>query len=210
MVHSANYRPGESGNPNGRPIGSRNKRTQQIVQQIINSGNKDPLVTLSELQANSTDEGIRATAANMLAPFLHSKLTAMPAPRFIETTELILPPLNSLEHAVQSIAVIETAVAANQLDVQSAQDLIGMINAYIAGKNIMEVAELQDRLYVLEQAIAAQPSTSQLMHVQGGLPSLPGTNITMPPRLNGNQEPRALPPSAALGEPEQAPQDTST
>lgn len=203
------YQPGETGNPSGRPIGSRNKRTTLIVQQIINSGNKDPLVTLSELQANSTDEGIRATAANMLAPFLHSKLTATPAPRFIETTELVLPPLDFLEHAVQSIAVIETAVAANQLDVQSAQDLIGMINAYIAGKNIMEVAELQDRLYVLEQAIAAQPSSTQLLHVEGGLPSLPGTNITMPPRLNGLGQ-RALPPSAALGEPEAPQQEPET
>jgi hypothetical protein len=178
------FLPGEVSNPNGRRVGSRNKRTAEIINQIINSGNKDPLVTLSELQANSSDESIRASAANMLAPFLHSKLQSVPTPRFIETTELTLPPLDSLEHAVQSIAVIETAVAANQLDVQSAQDLIGMINAYIAGKNIMEVAELQDRLYGDGLFEDAQPSSSQLMHVECGIPQLSGTNITMPPRLN--------------------------
>jgi hypothetical protein len=94
---------------------------------------------LSELQANSQDEGIRATAPNMLAPFLHSKLQSKPAPRFIEA-ELTLPPLTSLDTAVESIAKIESAVAANQLDVQSGQELIGMIEAYIRGKNIMEVA----------------------------------------------------------------------
>ena len=119
----------------------------------------------------------------MLAPFLHSKLTATPAPRFIET-ELTLPPLDSLENAVQSIALIEAAVAENRLDVQSAQDLIGMINAYLAGKNIMEIAELQERLTNIETSIANAPANSQLPHVTGGLPSLPGTDVIMP-QING-------------------------
>ena len=104
-------------------------------------------------------------------------------------------------HAVESIALIESAVAENRLDVQSAQDLIGMINAYIAGKNIMEIAELQERLANIEQAIAAQPASSQTVHVQGGMPALPaGTNITMP-RLNGNEVRQLQTHSSALGEP---------
>ena len=198
------FAPGETGNSEGRQVGSRNKRTTLIIKQIIAAGHKDPLLTLAELQANSQDESIRASAANMLAPFLHSKLQSTPAPRFIET-ELTLPPLDSLENAVQSIALIEAAVAENRLDVQSAQDLIGMINAFIAGKNIMEIAELQERLTNIEASIANNPQ-AQLPHIEGGLPSLPGTNITMP-RLNG--EPASLPstspaPSPGLGEPSQA------
>ena len=75
-----------------------------------------------------------------------------------------------------------------------------MINAFIAGKNIMEIAELQERLTAIEPAIAAQPASSTYVHVEGGMPALPGTNITMP-RLNGN-EVRQLPThSSALGEP---------
>ena len=201
-VPNSTWIQGVSGNPNGRPVGSRNRRTREIIEQIIKSGNKDPLVTLSELQANSTDEAIRATAANMLAPFLHSKLTATPAPRFIET-ELTLPPLDSLENAVQSIALIEAAVAENRLDVQSAQDLIGMINAYIAGKNIMEIAELQERLTNIETSIANNPQT-QLPHVTGGLPVMPGCENVILPNVNG--VPASLPspaPSPGLGEPSQ-------
>jgi hypothetical protein len=204
-VPNSTWTPGVFGNPNGRPRGSRNIRTTEIVNQIIKSGNKDPLVTLSELQSNSADEAIRATAANMLAPFLHSKLTATPAPRFIET-ELTLPPLTDLASAIDSIALIQAAVAGNQLDVASAQELIGMIEAFVRTKNIMEISTLQQRLDAIEQSIANAPANSQLPHVTGGLPSLPGTNITMPAL---NDEPVQIdsvpnaPPSPGLGEPSQ-------
>jgi hypothetical protein len=65
------------------PLGSRNKRTTEAIEAIIAAGYQDPLLTLAELQAKSADEGIRATAANMLAPFLHSKCGPMPPFRFI-------------------------------------------------------------------------------------------------------------------------------
>jgi len=39
---STSFVNGQIGNPNGRPIGSRNKRTKEIIQQIIESNNKDP------------------------------------------------------------------------------------------------------------------------------------------------------------------------
>jgi hypothetical protein len=56
------FKPGEAGNPNGRPPGSRNKRTHLIIQQIIKSGGKDPLVRLSELVTSSQDESIAAAS----------------------------------------------------------------------------------------------------------------------------------------------------
>ena len=34
----------------GRPFGSRNRRTKEIIEQIIKNGFKDPLIVLSELQ----------------------------------------------------------------------------------------------------------------------------------------------------------------
>ena len=93
MPGNTELKPGEVGNPNGRPIGSRNKRTTEIVNQIIATGNRDPLLTLSDLQQNSQDEGIRASAANMLAPYLHSKLGATPAPppKIYLETQILLP-----------------------------------------------------------------------------------------------------------------------
>jgi hypothetical protein len=44
------WKPGVVTNPNGRPRGTRNNRTKEIVQKLIDLGHKDPLVTLSEIQ----------------------------------------------------------------------------------------------------------------------------------------------------------------
>jgi hypothetical protein len=98
------FRAGEVGNPNGRPVGSRNKRTKEIINQIIKSGNKDPLLTLSEISSNDPDSSIRATAANMLAPYMHSKMQSTPAPRFVEEV-VVVPDFLTIESAEDYLAV---------------------------------------------------------------------------------------------------------
>ena len=46
-VGNPNWTSGHSGNPEGRPKGSRNKRTQEILDLIQGRGDKDPLDALS-------------------------------------------------------------------------------------------------------------------------------------------------------------------
>ena len=77
-------RPGIPDNPNGRPIGARNNRTKEIILKLTANGFKDPLITLSEISANSPDEHMRAVASQMLAPYLHSKMGMTPAPIYID------------------------------------------------------------------------------------------------------------------------------
>jgi hypothetical protein len=207
-----NFKPGQVANPNGRPVGSRNKRTKEIIQQIMASGDKDPLLTLSELQATAQDESIRATAANMLAPYLHGKVVSR-QPKYIEPeAPLDLPKLDSLANAVESIARIKSALLEGKLSTDDAQQLIAVDQAYISGLNLLEIESLQERLLVLEQSIAAQPASSQTVAVVGGMPALPGTNITMP-QLNGRevrQIPNALDePSAPIEEQIDGSSDTS-
>lgn len=165
---------GQSGNPqrNGhRPFGSRNRRTTEAIEAIIAAGHQDPLLTLAELQAKSSDEGIRATAANMLAPFMHSKCGAMPPLRYIEEP-ITLPhpiPTSALE-VNANVAHINSAFAAGNLD-------LDFYNALLAG---------QSEHTVSFKAYEEIDPTNQNIHITGGLPELPGTNITMP-QLNGHE-----------------------
>ena len=92
-LNQTSWKPGQQVEGGGRPVGSRNIRTKGVVEKIIALGHKDPLETLSELQHSSSDEGIRATAANMLAPYLHSKMAATPVPappRYMEIQQEVL------------------------------------------------------------------------------------------------------------------------
>jgi hypothetical protein len=78
------WKPGISGNANGRPSGFRNNRTTEIVQKLIGNGFKDPLIALSELVTNSQNEQTRITAASALAPYLHGKLVSRPSPIYLD------------------------------------------------------------------------------------------------------------------------------
>jgi len=60
-----NVQPGESGNPNGRKPGSRNKRTQEVLDLIQARGDKDPLDALSEIITTNKDPSIVATASSI-------------------------------------------------------------------------------------------------------------------------------------------------
>jgi hypothetical protein len=62
------FKAGEAANPNGRPVGSRNKRTEKIFEVLEARGDKDPVDALSEIVTTTTDPYLKAQAANMLAP----------------------------------------------------------------------------------------------------------------------------------------------
>jgi hypothetical protein len=161
-----------SANPNGRPSGSRNRRTAEIIEQLIATGNKDPLLTLSEIQQSNEDAAVRATAANMLAPYLHSKMAAVPAPRFVDHP-LEMPELNTIPDAEEFLAKIPLLVTKGELDFQSALELSTLT------KNWIEAKYHRDELQ-LKMAIHDQTTGPQVIRIEGGLSQLPGTNIRMP------------------------------
>jgi hypothetical protein len=167
-----------------RPKGSRNRRTTEAIEAIIAAGHQDPLLTLAELQAKSADEGIRCMAANMLAPFLHSKCGAMPALRYI-SEPVELPHLNpkTVDDVNANISHINALIAAGNLDIDFGTILL-------AGQ----------REHIVSFKALGDDNPNPDIHVTGGLPSLPGCNITMPqlPTMNGHQilvppEPPILP-----------------
>jgi hypothetical protein len=171
-LSSTSFVNGQIGNPNGRPIGSRNKRTKEIIQQIIESNNKDPLITLSEISSSDPDSSIRAAAANMLAPYMHSKMQSTPASRFIEQS-IDIPQFTHLSDAEQFLAKITALVSNGQLDIQTGLELSTLAKAWIDSQYSRE--EL-----AIKQYNAGSTEHEQTIHITGGLPQLPGTSIVMP------------------------------
>src|SRR6516164_2285706 len=182
-LSSTSFQNGQIGNPNGRPVGSRNRRTKEVIDQIIKSNNKDPLITLSEISSTDPDSSIRAAAENMLAPYMHSKMQSTPAPRFVE--EMDIPTeFTHLSDAEQFLAKITALVGQGRLDIQTGLELSSLAKAWLDSQYAKE--EL-----AIKQINAGSTEHEQTIRIEGGLPALPGTNVTMPlldgkPATNGH------------------------
>jgi hypothetical protein len=169
VATSGSWKPGTKVEGSGRPAGARNNRTADIVRRLIALGHKDPLETLSELQHESKDEAIRATAANMLAPYLHGKLVPRPIPVFLEQN-LSIPRPTTIDEAINNIAMISDMKSSGQIDRDWGDNLITDQRVILNG--------LVDEAKILAGQAA---NADHVIRIEGGLPSLPGTEIIMPP-----------------------------
>jgi hypothetical protein len=108
-------------------------------------------------------------------PYKYSKRGALPPARYVD----LLVDVNEFQHvsdAENFLAKIALLVAHGHLDIQSGQELSGLVKTWIDTQYAKE--ELQHKL--------SPPDTRpQTIRVEGGLPALPGTNVTMPV-LNGH------------------------
>jgi hypothetical protein len=181
------FAPGFSGNPNGRPAGARNKHTQLVLDLIKASGHKDPLLALSELVANSKDEAVVAQASSMLAPYLHSKLASTPAPRYVETP-IHVPEFHTIVDVERFVNHLARHVGRGTLSIDHGKELAELaknwVNAHYAGDELgLKLA-------------GKSPGQEVTIRIEGGLPPLVGTNITMPgqPKANGHDTDPPQPP----------------
>jgi hypothetical protein len=169
------FQPGQSGNPAGYS-GPRGKARREVLERIQGLGHKDVLETLSTIQNdNAIDPSIRVAAASSLAPYMHPKLHAIPVPRFVEL-QIDVPDFTCVADAETFVARILSLVAKGHLDIQSGQELIGLAKVYIDAQYQKE--ELQFKISPPEER-------DTTIRIEGGLPALPGTTITMPV-LNGH------------------------
>jgi hypothetical protein len=180
------FQPGQSGNPSGWQ-GGRQRRHREIFDEIKKLGHRDALITLSTIQHETQDESLKIAAAAALAPYAHPKLQAIPTPRFIEHP-IDVPDFTSVEIAEGFLAKLTVLTARGELDFQSALELSTMAKSWIDAKNAHTTLELK--------AMDQGGVTDTTIHIEGGLPQLPGTNVTMP-QLNGSNGYQLLDHSSA-------------
>ena len=162
------FQPGVASNPAGRPKGARNRRTQVILDLIQGRGDKDPLDALSEIVSTNQDPAIVSSAANILAPYIHSKRGTIQAPRFVDDP-ITIPDFQSVQDALNFLADIARRAGAGELELASANDISNLV------KNWVVSVTAQDELQL--KIAKENPQGPQEIHIVGGLPELPGTNV---------------------------------
>jgi hypothetical protein len=166
------FQPGHTLSPGRRP-GSRNKRTAEIFNRLESRGDLDPADLLSSIVTNNEEpKELRIQAAGLLMPYKYSKCGTAPVQIYIDVP-LDTPEFTHLSDAEQFLAKIAALVAHGQLDFQAGQNLSAL------AKNWIDAQYAREEL-AIKQYNAGSTEHEQTIRIEGGLPALPGTNVTMP------------------------------
>jgi hypothetical protein len=163
-----------NGNATGRPKGRVNRRTQEVLDLIRERGDVDPLIALSDIVTKSQVPEHRIAAANILAPYVHSKRGTIPSPRFLPDT-IEVPEFTSISQAEDFLAHIPTLLGRGELDSQSAMELSTLTKNWLDAIYARQGHDLK---------LQAQGTGDATIRITGGMPALPGTNINMTNKLS--------------------------
>ena len=127
---------GQSGNPEGRPRGSRNATTLALE-------------TLLDGQAQAlTQKAIDLALTGDMAA-LRLCLDRILPPRKDRPVTFTLPPIESAQDAAKTVSAVLAAVASGELTPADAGEISKLIEAYVKA---FEVSELDERIRKLEGA----------------------------------------------------------
>ena len=129
------FEKGQSGNPNGRPEGSRNKAT--ILAQALLNGQAEELIQQCIEKALDGDGMAMRLCIERLVP-----------PRKDSPVNLDLPKMERVDDTVKAMAVISSGVADGELTPSEGQVLSGMVENY---RKAIETTELEERISNLEK-----------------------------------------------------------
>src|SRR6476646_4375167 len=131
------FKPGQSGNPDGRPKGSRNATTLALE-------------TLLDGQATALTQKALDVALTGDIPALRLCLDRILPPRKDSPVAFDLPEMKTLNDAVPAMGALVKAVGQGDLTPAEAAELTKMVQAFA---KIIETAELEERVRKLEEAI---------------------------------------------------------
>lgn len=132
------FKPGVSGNPSGRPRGSRNKTTI-LVEKIL----ADDAEAISRSVISAARNG-DMTAAKII-------LDRLAPPRRDSPVEIGLPPITSASDALAAMATVLGAVAEGELTPNEGDAICSLLVRYMQAT---EIADLEARIARLEGASA--------------------------------------------------------
>ena len=126
----------------GRPVGSVNRRTAEVIAEAMEAG-KTPLEFLLEMMRDEDiDRKERAWAAEKAAPFMHPR----PAP-MERTVSLELPDTSTVEGIDKALDAIIAAMGRGDISPQEGQ---GFISAVETRRKAIETGDMLARIEALE------------------------------------------------------------
>jgi hypothetical protein len=179
-VNNTTWQPGKSANPEGRPPGARNRRTQEVLDRLKARGDLDSIDYMSSVVSNAElPHELRLAAAIAKAPYEHSKcgLTPQPAPLVYVAEPIALPYPKPLEirHTLANIARLSAAWRRGELDQATFEAAIA--EQRIVRDGLIEQAKLD---------LASGGPKETTVRIEGGLSDLPGTSFLMPGKRTEN------------------------
>ena len=127
------FQPGQSGNPNGRKKGSRNKITQAIEALLDGEG--------EALTRKAIELGLKGDITA-----LRLCLDRLAPPRRDRHVSFELPKIESARDATSAISAMLQAVSVGDLTPAEASDVTRLLDAYVKAFEAVELAERVERL----------------------------------------------------------------
>jgi Family of unknown function (DUF5681) len=134
--NKGHFQPGVSGNPNGRPVGSRNKLTES--EQVLLQSGPEITAKLAEL-AKEGDAVALTLAVRRIIPIARQRSIIFD-----------LPEITTVADAAHASNVVLTAVGKGDLSPDEGSKLQDLVAKHI---KIMEARDTDSRLRALEEAL---------------------------------------------------------
>jgi hypothetical protein len=129
------FEPGQSGNPNGRPKGARNRVTRAVEALIDGQG--------EALAAKAVEKALQGDPT-----MLRALLRTLVPPRRERTVEFELPKIESAADALKASSAVIAACAAGELSPHEARQIMELISTHVRAS---EVAERAGQVAALEE-----------------------------------------------------------
>ena len=125
----AQFQPGQSGNPNGRPAGSRNKTT--MVMEALLEDSAERIARMAIVRATGGEDAMIKLCFDRLYPSRKDR-----------HIRFALPELNTAADAAKAVAAITAGVAAGELTPGEGAQLSQLVANYVKA---LEIADLEAR-----------------------------------------------------------------